>query len=163
MKLITYAQSRNAYNTYATLRDIDSFREYYPIETLNFDKLPIAEKEMLLLIATKHLDNNYRFKYDKLDSSQNLEFPRNNNVNIPSTIVRATIIIAVKIANKHFEESKQDDNNIKSEKVGRTLKITYKNFTDNNIVKSLENPLIDYYLDIELQPHILKGIYLCRG
>jgi hypothetical protein len=82
---------------YTTIDDADTYFETR-LNTDAWDNAYDVEKTAALTQATRQIDN-LNFKGDKTDATQELEFPRGGDTEVPDQIVWATCEIALQLLN----------------------------------------------------------------
>jgi len=130
-------------NSYIT---VDEFIEFQTIDfTLTTLIMPNNEQEILLMNATHIIDSYYKYVGSKFDSVQNLEFPRDFEVEaINKDIKRATAQIAYDLyINK---EDYLSGGTVKREKF-EGMEVEYFNNSSTDEIKGYTYKLIKKYVD----------------
>ena len=168
----------NTYDGYADLDDIDIFVLNSVLVLDKFRTLDLDTQSKYLNMASLEIDRKYKFKGEKTNCNQNLEFPRSGLYvgckllganDTPQNIIFATITLANNLYNSHSLENADPNSaesisssahNIKSEKIGcversyfkaseSATKIKIKTFADN--------------MAIYLKPYLIDKYYIGRG
>ena len=167
--LTLYSDNKNTYNSYVGYKDINYLSEYIPLDISDFKKLSQNKQESLLMMATKRLDDKYRFTGYKTKCKQCLSFPRcNNNLcdndknKIHDDIKCATLLMALSLNDSLNGIDRFDSRgSIKSEAIGRTLKYEYFKVIPTKVKDDVDyNTLIKMCLGRWLQS---SQITLCRA
>jgi hypothetical protein len=152
MKMLTNRDS------YLSVDEVDNIMEFLPIssEVREFQELSPSDKKVYLVLGSHQLDNNHIFIGRKKDNEQFYQFPRILNdgkeIEINDDIKVCTLIYAIQIYQSSLDTT--STNNIKREKIGRTIETEYKSFEDIDITQkdndywsNLINIFISKYLD----------------
>jgi hypothetical protein len=161
MQVITYKQDPIRYNSYINSKDITDFKELLDIGLIEIS--PIS-----FILASKRLDNMFRYKGLKSYEFQNMEFPRKDNDfneedRIPDTIKLCTYLLTLQ-GNSKIEDIKEFGanfrDNFRREKIGRTLELEKLEFDKTDIVNN-KDVILDWVKDL-INPYIAE-FYICRG
>jgi hypothetical protein len=165
MILTRYADNPNDYNTYADVTDVQTVGDYLPLLDKAFVALADSDKAGYLYMATLHMDSKYQWKGVKKHDSQPLALPR-HNCDISRGVIFSCVLIASQLYKKRSTELEQLINNtgdIQRERIGRTLEVEYKKFTESNIVDAFEDTILEQTIKVLLGNCIEQGVYLWRG
>jgi hypothetical protein len=168
--LTTYKENSTTYNSYVSYNDVSNLEEHIPVDMTDFKKLCRNKQESLLMMATKRIDNLYRFKGYKTKCKQCLSFPRcdnglcdNDSNGIHDDIKCATLIMALSLNDSlsGVDRFGGARGNLRREEIGRTLKYEYFQSVPNKPKDIIDyDTLIKLCLDRWLQS---SQITLCRA
>ena len=158
LTLTNYATDTANYNCYCEVADLAVIKQHLLSDFTEFESQSVAVQEKYLYASSKKLDTYYFLKGYKKSSTQNMEFPRSgvyignsliSSLTIPDDIKIASALIALQIFESGVATTSSVTSAIKSESIGKTLKIEYDNeiSVDTNGSKYLElNAFIKPYL-----------------
>jgi hypothetical protein len=110
-------------SSYVTLEEAAAYVAGNLINSLPWDSANEATRTKALNISTKKIDA-LNFLGDKTDSSQELQFPRGGDTEVPEAIKEATILLAVRLLDD-VDPEREFENQFMSSFQYENIKSTY--------------------------------------